>query len=73
LCGRHFANDPKILVSPLDPQLPIGVQQDVFGAMILKAGGNQRPEFPGQFFISSFGDLLKFVHLALPIRAVIQI
>ena len=64
LCGRHFANNPKILVSPLDPQLPIGIQQDVFGAMILKAGSDQRPQFPDQFFISAFGDLLKFVHPA---------
>ena len=62
----------KILVRPLDPHLPIGIQQDVFGAMILKAGGHQRPEFPDQFFISAFGDLLKFLHLALPIRAIIQ-
>jgi hypothetical protein len=60
-------------VSPLDPQLPIGIQQDVFGAMILKARGNQRSEFPDQFFIPSFGDLLKFVHRAPPIRAIIQI
>jgi hypothetical protein len=70
LCGGHFSNNLKILVSPLDPQLPIGIQQDVFGAMILKAGGNQRPEFPYQFFISAFGDLLKFLHLAPPIRSI---
>ena len=71
LCGGHFANNPKILVSPLDPQLPIGIQQDVFGAMILKTGGNERPEFPYKFFIWAFGYLLKFVHLGLPILAVI--
>ena len=63
----------KILVSALHPHLPIGIQQDIFGAMIFKAGSDQRPEFPDQFFIAAFGDLLKFLHLALPIRAIIQI
>jgi len=41
--------------------------------MILKAGGHQRPEFPYQFFISAFGDLLKFLHLAPPIRSIFEI
>jgi hypothetical protein len=72
-CAGAFCQQPKILVSPLDPHLPIGIQQDIFRAVILKAGGNQRPEFPYQFFISSFGDLLKFVHLFPPILATIQI
>src|SRR6266436_3806009 len=29
LCGGHFANNPKVLASPLDPHMPIGIQQDV--------------------------------------------
>ncbi len=70
LRGKHRAHDFKILMRALYPHAPIGVQQDIFGAMIFKGGTNQRPEFPDQLFIAAFGDLLKFLHRVLPIRAV---
>ena len=54
----------------LHPHPPIGVQQDIFSAMVFKAGSDQRPEFADQLFVAAFGDLLKFLHLVLPIRAV---
>jgi hypothetical protein len=38
--------------------------------MIFKAGSDQRPQFPDQFFIAAFGNLLKFLHLLLPVREV---
>ena len=53
----------------LHPHPPIGVQQDIFSAMVFKAASDQRPKLPDQFFVAAFGDLLKFLHRVLPTRA----
>src|SRR5438874_8665795 len=52
----------------LHPHSPIGVQQDVFGAVVFQARGNQRSEFPDQLFVAPFGHLLNFLHPVLPER-----
>jgi len=54
----------------LHPDAPVGVQQDIFGAMIFKAGSDERTEFPYQLFIAACGHLLKFLHSVLPMSGI---
>src|SRR5208283_1883044 len=63
---QHRTHNLKILMRALRPHSAIGVQQDIFGAMVFKAGSDKRPEFAHQLFITTFSDLLKFLHRALP-------
>ena len=67
---KHRARNLKILMRALHPHPPIGVEQDIFSAMVFKAASDQRPELPDQLFVAAFGDLLKFLHRVLPVHAV---
>src|SRR6266404_1634433 len=48
------------------PHPPVGVQQDVLSAVVFKARGNQRSEFPDQLFVPPFGHLQNFLHQSCP-------
>src|SRR3979490_2268308 len=70
LRGKHRAHHLKILVRALYPYPTIGVQQDILGVMVIKAGSDQRPEFTDQLFIAAFSHLQKFLHPLLPMRGI---